>query len=53
MANTLTREYILSRGGRIAAVVLPGVVGLGALGWLPETPFSVGIRLLLLLAGLL
>jgi hypothetical protein len=51
--NTLIRGYILSRGGRVAAVVLLGVAVLGGLGCLPQTPLWVGIRLLLLLAGLL
>src|SRR5262245_41267842 len=51
--NALVTRYIISRGLRVAAVVLFGVLGVVVVHALPGTPLWMLLRLGLLVAGLL
>jgi hypothetical protein len=47
--RVLVTQYVISRGLRIAAVMLIGVLGVAALGFLPAGPIWVLLRLVVLL----
>ena len=50
--RVLVTQYVIARGLRIATVMLIGVLGVVALGFLPAGPLWVLLRLVVLLSAL-